>query len=338
MVATFGARAGVRCSVALAALGLLAAACSSGEELQRPADDELTTPTSEASASTADEDDGTTTTAAAADDADAAIAESGDEIEAIWVELWSASGKVEAEREAAYDALGDAIDPEVEATLTEMIAGEQERTVVNSPVLSAGEDGAVRIDDCLNVRPAFIEDNANWWSATAVPSGDGGWVIQDLALETAKGCVPAEIAEQALAAYHDFWDSRAEYWNPADPDHPDLERTVTGEELARITPLLTEHREKGWYVVIGVETRRPYVAVYENPAEVLVVDCQLVPPTVGLFDADGNRLEGIADPVPDQRDFNELVLVLEEGQWKVEHVFRVENADCEFDQFEIPVV
>ena len=339
MVATSGARMSVRRLGALVALALCAAACSGSDEAELPTEEELTS-SAEASATTAataDDDAGDTTTTTADASAGGEV-DGAEEIEAIWVELWTAAGTIEADRAAAFDALGASIDAEVEATLTEMIAGEQERTVVNSPVLSAGEEGAVRIDDCLNVRPAFIEDNANWWSATAVPSDDGDWVIQDLVLETAKGCVPAEIAEEALAAYHDFWDSRMEYWNPADPDHPDIERTVTGEELERITALLAEDQARGWYVVTGNETRTPYVAVYENETTVLVADCMLVPPSVGVFDADGNRLDEIAEPVPDQRDFAELLLVLEEGQWKVEHVFRVENADCEFDQFEIPVV
>lgn len=339
MAATFGARTSVRWSVALVVAALLAAACAGGDELELPVGDELTTSSTEPSAATAapEDDDDETATTAEDSDSDGEI-EGGHEIEAIWVELWAAAGTAEADRDGAFDALADSIDPEVEATLTDLIAGEQERTVFNNPVLSEGEDGTVRIDDCLNVRPTFIDDNANWWSATAVPNDDGGWIVEALALETAKGCVPAVIAEPVLAAYHDFWDSRTEYWNPADPTHPAIERTVTGEELERIVPLLAEDQAKGWHVVVGNETRHPYVAIYENPTTVLVVDCLVVPPSVGVFDADGNRLEGIAEPVPDQRDFAELLLVLEDGQWKVDHVFRVENADCESNEHEVPVV
>ncbi len=328
------------CSALVVAL-LMAASCSGEQPPEEPApaaparssiDDSTTAPSSE----DAGEEETTTTV----DPADATTDESpgpdDDEIEAIWVELWAAATSVGADRDTAFAELGASINPAVEAELTDRIPGDIERVVANNPVLSDGDNGSVRIDDCLNVDPSFTEENASWWSATAVAGDDGRWVIQDLMLETGEGCVPAAVAEEAIAAYLEFWESRADYWNPADPDHPAIERTVTGGELERIVALLTEDREKGWYVVIDEETYDPYVAIYENATTVLVVDCIVVPPSTGVFDADGNRLDEIAEPVPGQRDFAELLLVRADGRWKVDNVFRVENTDC--IELDVPVV
>lgn len=339
MVGKSNARLDLRLLAATLAVAVIGAACTGdADDLVLPVE---TTSSSVASTAQTDSDERTdeSTTSTVGSDASPADTGSGD-VEAIWLELWTAAGTIAADRDEAFDALGTSVDPEVADSLTELIAGEVERTVFNSPVFTEAADGTIRIDDCLNVRPSFIEENANWWSATAV-KGDEGWVIQDLNLETAKGCVPAAIADDVIAAYNDFWDSRAAYWRPADPDHPDVARTMTGVELERLVPLLAEHEEKGWYVVVGEETRNPVVALYESSTTVVVTDCQLAHPTAGLFDADGNRLEGIDQPVPDQRDFNELVLVQEEGQWKVDHVFRNENTECDVEPVEpfvVPVV
>ena len=59
------------------------------------------------------------------------------------------------------------------------------------------------------------------WTGELVETDDG-WRV-DTAAPGADDCVPASMADEALAAYQAWLDGIDAWWDPPDPDHPQLE-------------------------------------------------------------------------------------------------------------------
>jgi hypothetical protein len=209
-------------------------------------------------------------------------------------------------------------------------ADEVTRSVTNHLVVTMSPDGTATINDCMLVSPPGTTGMAYWYDGTASTTGNGAWVIDTIELQSRTGCIPATLAAEVLAGYSAFWEARAEYWNPPDPDHPGVSATMTGPHLERIRDLLGQHQRDGWHAINTVAGSHPEIYLVEEPDQVVVLDCQLAAPERGIFDADGNRQPGLDAPAPGQRDIFQVRLAKEEGQWKVSDVQVQEAVACQF--------
>ena len=222
------------------------------------------------------------------------------------------------------------LSPDVTDTMAVLFGGEVKRFIDVHPVFAENDDGTVEINDCLYISEAQTAMITNWYRGLAEPDGNGGWLITSLEPRSLTGCIPASAAEEVIGDYDEFWTARHDYWNPAQPDHPGVEATMTGSHRDRIVGLLREHEQDGWYVIQDGRIHHPEILRVESPGQVVVFDCQLTDPERGLFDAEGNRQPGIDLAVPDQRDIYQVTMVFEDNQWKVSDIQAQENVECDF--------
>ena len=251
-------------------------------------------------------------------------------VEAGWIALWDAAGKVEGDKAPALAALGSLLAPDVVDPVAAVFDGSVARTVTNYPSITTNEDGSVSINDCLFANPSQTLTPAIWYEGRAVQGDDGEWTFVAMTERSSTGCAPAAIASEAIADYEEFWAARNEYWNPADPDHPGVNGTMTGADRDRIVGLLQQHQRDGWYVENGDRIIHPEVLRIERPDQIVILDCQLADQNRGLFNASGERQAGIDPAQPDQRDIYQVTMLFEEGQWKTSDVQVQENVACEF--------
>ncbi|MGF1599991.1 MAG: hypothetical protein ACFCVK_24290, partial [Acidimicrobiales bacterium] len=147
-----------------------------------------------------------------------------------WVAMWDGAEGLVTDQTVArteIDAVATAeVADQLETIFSPEVAGDVEiaaRTFENRPVLTDIGNGMVEIDDCLQVTPP---DTAPFvWFAGTATAEDGSWRITSIEPKALGGCVPAEIAEAAIAGYEAYWDARVEFWEPADPNHPLVEQT-----------------------------------------------------------------------------------------------------------------
>ena len=113
---------------------------------------------------------------------------------------------------------------------------------------------------------------------------------------TSAPATPSTLSEEdeILATVHGAWDAILRANNPPDPDHPDLPRYLTGEQLAHSKSIAEGRKQRGEAV------RRPEGSRYEHwlnvesvgGGDATVLDCalddyQLVRPSTGeLLDGD----------------------------------------------------
>jgi hypothetical protein len=253
------------------------------------------------------------------------------ELEEAWTAVWAAAGVAAADRPVAIESVSAHVGPDAAALVESGFAPDDtEREVVNHPEATANPDGTATISDCLFVWPAGLTGMSYWFEGAASRDGEGAWVIDAIEVRSRTGCLPAEIAEEILADYDEFWEARVEYWNPPDPDHPGVTGTMTGPHLEWIRGLLEQHQRDGWYAVNTVEAHHPEITEVLRPGQVVVQDCQLAAEDRGLFDSEGRLQPGLAPAAPGQRDRYEVTLTLEESQWKASDVLVQEAAACDF--------
>jgi hypothetical protein len=252
------------------------------------------------------------------------------DLERTWIEVWAAAAAPAGDRADALDGLRPVVSEAAIATVEPALEADQlDRTVANHPVVTAEGATSAVVDDCLLVTPPTVPGPALWYQGVAHLDSDGAWVIDSIELQSRTGCVPAALADEVLGGYRQFWDARAEYWNPADPDHPGVTATMTGVHLDYMRELLDEHRRQGWYAVIEGQRTHPEIIAVEGPDRVVILDCQEAAAERGLFDAAGQRQPGIGAPQPGDHDIFEVTMQLEDGQWKAADVGALEAVDCE---------
>lgn len=251
-----------------------------------------------------------------------------------WVAMWDGAERLVTDQTVArteIDAVATAeVADQLETIFSPEVAGDVEiaaRTFENQPVLIDIGNGMVQIDDCLQVTPP---DTAPFvWFAGTATAEDGSWRITSIEPKALGGCVPAEIAEPAIAGYEAYWDARVEFWEPADPNHPLVEQTLTGPQLEVIRDLLIEHEQRG-LVLRGRAETHPEVVQITSATELTILDCMIQDPDRGVFDAaTGERTDDIAPVTGDQRDLRSTVMVLEDGRWKVSDVQGQANVRCD---------
>ena len=250
-----------------------------------------------------------------------------------------------ATAQALPDVLADDISPDEAERLIESLQRGVERVVTNTPYVSPGDgDGldSVRMDDCLLISPPAVMTSANWYRGvvTLDETAAAGLRVTVLEPEVYTGCVPASVAEAALAGYQDSFDATDDYWVPADPDSPRIAETTTGARFDLIAGLVAEHAAAGWELRDRPETH-PELYRYNSPTEVVIFDCQRTDPERGFYvTATGERLPEIPPIVDGRRDVLEVTMKLVDGRWKNAYQAAARIVECEFAPTErgIPVV
>lgn len=200
------------------------------------------------------------------------------------------------------------------------------------PSVEVAPDGqTATVADCIIVAASSPDATARTqaWTGELVLT-DEGWRV-DAAAPGADDCVPASMADEALAAYRAWLDGIDSWWDPADPEHPRLESVMTGDGIDDMREVLTQHRDEG---VVVRDSHDPVNAVVFEVGidEVTVSDCW--PAAVGnelaAFDAEtGDRLDELS-PIPDgdRTDRLQVDLVRDDDQWLVAGWLSRNGAEC----------
>jgi hypothetical protein len=257
--------------------------------------------------------------------------EPGDALEVQIGEVWTAfhtawtdQAPTETPDAAAFD--GVALDPTGAVEQLTAQRGEA-RTVTTQaelwPTITLDGPETATIDDCVIVtqHPDGQPDSAATitiaWQATATATNDG-WRI-DTAQPTGLFCIAEELNQQLLDAYDAFRAAKDAAWDPPDPDHPDLARTMAGEQLEFIRDLLAQHQVEG--IVVRDPAPTDNAVVFEvGIGTATVSDCTEQVPERGAFDLEtGERLDELIPPVSDgQLDLQSVDLARgDDGDWKV---------------------
>ncbi len=127
--------------------------------------------------------------------------------------------------------------------------GSTDRDVETFPVLEATGD-AFAVNDCMFFSPGFGNEGGGVWWAGTVEQVDGAWTVTAAdRVSNFDPCVPAELADAAIAGYEAYLDAVPVFWDPADPDGPACSRTITGHQLERHRwPSCSGGWTKGWVV------------------------------------------------------------------------------------------
>jgi hypothetical protein len=166
------------------------------------------------------------------------------------------------------------------------------------------------------------------WEATAVVTDDG-WRIAD-ARQLDLFCIAEELNDELLAAYTAFREAKEAAWDPPDPDHPDLERTMAGEQLEFIRELLVEHQREG--IVVRDPAPTDNAVVFDvGIGKATVSDCTIQVSGRGAFDLEtGERLDDLIPPIREgQLDGQSVELERHpDGSWFVVDQAGTRDTDC----------
>jgi outer membrane murein-binding lipoprotein Lpp len=253
-----------------------------------------------------------------------------DQLEDNWTAAWAAASLSNEAKPAAIEALEVPLGDAAVEGLTNALNGLRDYPSENHPVLDDHGDGTVTINDCVWLNEPDPQGIGKWLRAEASwDPGEMSWTIESVEMVSRDGCVPADLAAEILDDYAEYGEALATVWNPAQPDHPDVARTMTGDHYDLIHELLVEDAARGWYL-IDTEQSHPEIFTLVKPTMVRISDCQSFEPGRGLFDADGNQQPGVAEYYDGMRMINEVTMLLEEGQWKVWDIQAAILDTCEF--------
>jgi hypothetical protein len=196
------------------------------------------------------------------------------------------------------------------------------------------KDDRAEVTDCAIVaqhpdgQPDSLATVTIGWEATAVATDDG-WRI-DSARPLDLFCIAEELNDELIGAYQAFRAAKDAAWDPPDPEHPDLERTMTGAQLEFIRDLLAEHQREG--IVVRDPAPTDNAVVFEvGIGEATVSDCALQVPERGAFDmATGDRLDDVIPPIREgQLDGQSVELERQpDGSWLVVDQAGTRDTDC----------
>ena len=260
-----------------------------------------------------------------------------DELAATWEAFhtaWTEQAAADDPDPDAFDGLAADPDATIEQLDTLRAGGRLVTTEAELWPTFTIDDDRAEIVDCAIVsqHPAAQPDSIATvtvnWAATATLTGDG-WRI-----ETARPgdlfCIAEELNDQLLDAYRQYREALDEAWDPPDPEHPDLERTMAGEQLEFIRELLAEHQRDG--IVVREPAPTDNAVVFDvGIGTATVSDCTEQVPGYGAFDLEtGDRLDNLVAPVePGRLDAQSVELVrTDTGGWRVIDQAASRDTDC----------
>jgi len=195
-------------------------------------------------------------------------------------------------------------------------------------VTDSGADRAT-LEDCVLLVPSFTDAVGVWYQADLTRTGED-WIVEAIRITTTGGCVPAEVADAAIAAYQAYYAAEAEFWNPPDPNSPILDAVLAEPQRSFVVGILEQHAYQG-IALRGQPTIHPEVIEVRNPTELVILSCLEPDPAYGLYDlSSGERLDTVPLVREGQRDIQSAVMVFEDGKWKVSDLQGQVNFACEF--------
>ena len=260
-----------------------------------------------------------------------------EELAVVWEAFhtaWVEQATVDEPDPTAFEAV--AVDPD--SVIQTLIAQRADSRLVTTeaeswPRFDIDGDNA-EVADCAIVaqhpdgQPDSVATITIGWEANAVVTDDG-WRIQD-ARQLDLFCIAEELNAQLLDAYRAFREAKDAAWDPPDPDHPDLERTMAGRQLEFIRDLLDEHRREG--IVIRDPAPTDNAVVFDvGIGTATVSDCAEQVPERGAYDLEtGERLDELIPPVRDgQLDGQSVELERQsDGAWRVVAQAGTRDTDC----------
>lgn len=182
-------------------------------------------------------------------------------------------------------------------------------------------------------------DKSRNWEATLKRNPERGWIITAISAagKSDTNCVPPQLRRRILKAYDEFVHARDRWWNPIDPNHPDLPDYVTATHLARlqneIMPPQVQANAIGRFD--RADTSNARVADV-GLSTATVEECTESDPDVGLFDAStGERLIEAIDDDPDTNTFYVTEMVSgDDGHWRVDANGGGLNVPCKIGEIQ----
>jgi hypothetical protein len=209
------------------------------------------------------------------------------------------------------------------------VSGPVDTTVTLSPTVTAENASEVVIQDCVLMVPSITESVGVWYEGVVENDGSG-WKVGSLRIAETSGCVPAEMATDAIEAYESYYEAIPEFWDPPNPDHPVLSDLFAEPRLTGIRDLLAEHAERG-VTLRSHPTTHPEVVEVRGPTEFVILDCYEPGLDDGVYDlATGERLPDEPEVRPGQRNLRSAVMVFEEGRWRASDFQGQVDHECEF--------
>jgi hypothetical protein len=255
---------------------------------------------------------------------------------AAWSAYWEAWADVRASDDLDAGPLEATASPDVVAGAIALFerqrssgGGPVETDVELHPKVVAAEADRATIEDCVLLTPSFTSTVGVWHQAELIRT-DQGWIVDDVRVRSAAGCVPMAIADAAIAGYEAYYEAETEFWDPADPTSPLIGDVLTEPQKSFIVGLLEEHQDRG-VALRGQPTIHPEVVEVRSPTEVVILSCSEPDPAYGLYDVEtGERLPDEPAVRDGQRDLQSAVMVLEDGLWKVSDLQGQVDFACEF--------
>ncbi|MDH3755602.1 MAG: hypothetical protein OEU32_17195 [Acidimicrobiia bacterium] len=321
-----------RAAGVIVAAMVVASSCSGGDD---GATAEPTVTPDQTETPTVEVDDPTPTAAPTATPDDVEVEEPTvtpeSELEAavgVWEQFWDVAGAPDDDLESAA-VVESLLTPESADVVFGTVRGSADRTVTNFPVVDDDGVGGFVVNDCMFMSPPLSGPTV-WFSARLIPDDAGGWLVDDLVVESLDSCVPAVLAREAVAGYEAYWDARLEYWDPPDVENELVTQTMTGVHLELISDLLVQSEQDGWAFRGRPETH-PEIVEVRSPTELVVLDCQVQDPLLGAYSLEsGERLDDLVAPIADgQRDVRSAVMIEEDGFWKVSDRRGEVNTTCD---------
>jgi hypothetical protein len=204
----------------------------------------------------------------------------------------------------------------------------QTEVILHPKITDSGADRAT-LEDCVLLTPSFTDAAGVWYQADLTRGGEG-WIVEAIRITTTGGCVPAEVADAAIAAYESYYQARVSFWDPADPNNPILDVVLAEPQKSFIVALLEKHAAQG-VALRGQPTIHPEVIEVRNPTELVILSCLEPDPDYGIYDPDSGERLGDVPPVrAGQRNLESAVMVLDDGHWKVSDLQGQVDFACDF--------
>lgn len=298
--------------------------------------------TTPASSSTAPLERSTTTATAPTPtmpDASAAVITAWTNYWLAWAEVRSSENPSRVPLEAV--ASSAVVDSAMSLLEQERNSGRQPgpTTIITHTVVTGATTSKAMVEDCVLLEPSFTDAVGVWYRAELNAAGDG-WIVTALEIPRLQGCVPASLANGAIAVYEAFYEGWTEFWDPADPGHPLVGDLLTGEQLEVTVGLLEAHRQRG-VALRGRPTTHPEVVELRSLTELVILDCHEPASDYGVYDiATGERMDDEAPVAEGQRNLRSAVMVFVDGKWKISDLQGQIGSQCQIAPTErgLPVI
>jgi hypothetical protein len=312
--------------VAMAALLLLGACSSNGSDGSTTSTTSSTSTTTTAAPSTTTTSTTTTTT----------TLPSVDEVTDSWAAYWDAWVQVRASADLdpallEMAAAADVVDGAISLFERERSSGGdpvESDVVLHATVTDLGPDWA-SVEDCVLLSPSFTESVGVWYQADLART-EQGWIVDEVRIPSAGGCVPREMADEAIGGYEAYYEAQVSFWDPPDSASPLIDQVLVEPQLSFIAGLLEDHEARG-VALRGRPSTHPEVIELVSPTELVILDCFEPALDFGLYEVEtGERVPD--DPIvrEGQRNLRSAVMVFDAGQWKVSDLQGQVDFACDF--------